>query len=148
MWSFHKWDSIMHASVLNCWFVICDLIISELYTNAFRYRLTLVKCNGKERGLLCTHMMIGEQYSDVIMSAMTSQITFASIVCSTVSSGAYQRKHQSSASLAFAWVIHRWPVNSPHKGPVPRKMFLYNSKREDAKFFCSKLDKKSYFFCQ
>ena len=29
-----------------------------------------------------------------------------------------QRKHQSSASLAFAWGIHRWPVSSPHKRPA------------------------------
>ena len=41
-------------------------------------------------------------------------------------SGADQRKHQSSASLAFARGIHRWPVNSPHKGPVPRKMFPFD----------------------
>ena len=27
-----------------------------------------------------------------------------------------QRKHQSSASLAFVRGIHRWPVNSTHKG--------------------------------
>ena len=33
------------------------------------------------------------------------------------------KKHQSSASLAFVRGIHRWPVNSPHKGPVTRKMF-------------------------
>ena len=32
------------------------------------------------------------------------------------------KKHQSSASLAFVRGIHRWPVNSPHKGPVTRKM--------------------------
>ena len=36
------------------------------------------------------------------------------------------RKHQSSASLAFVRGIHRWPVNSPHKGPVTRKMFLFD----------------------
>ena len=57
------------------------------------------------------------------MSAMASQITGVSIVCSTVGSGADQRKHQSSASLAFVWGIHRWPVNSPHKWPVTQKMF-------------------------
>ena len=34
-----------------------------------------------------------------------------------------QRKHQRSASLAFVRGIHRSPVNSPHKGPVTRKMF-------------------------
>ena len=37
--------------------------------------------------------------------------------------GADQRKHQSSASLAFVRGIHRWPMNSPHKWPVTRKMF-------------------------
>ena len=37
-----------------------------------------------------------------------------------------QRKHQSSTSLAFVQGIHRWPVNSLHKGPVMRKMFLFN----------------------
>ena len=40
--------------------------------------------------------------------------------------GADQRKYQSSASLAFARGIPRWPVNSPHKGQVPRKMFPFD----------------------
>ena len=34
-----------------------------------------------------------------------------------------KEKNQSFASLAFVRGIHRWPVNSPHKGPVTRKMF-------------------------
>ena len=51
-------------------------------------------------------------YNDVIMSAMASQITSLTIVYSTVYAGADQRKHQSSASLAFVRGIHRWPVNS------------------------------------
>ena len=37
-----------------------------------------------------------------------------------------QRKHQSSASLAFVWGIHRGPVNSPQKWPVARKMFPFD----------------------
>ena len=45
--------------------------------------------------------LIWPHYSDVIMSAMASQITGVSIVCRTVCSGADHRKHQSSASLAF-----------------------------------------------
>ena len=53
-------------------------------------------------------------------------ITSLTIIYSTVYSGAHQRKHQSSASLAFVRGIHRWPVNSPHKGPVPRKMFPFD----------------------
>ena len=65
-------------------------------------------------------------YSDVIMSAMASQITSLTIVYSTAYSGADQRKHQSSASLAFVRGIHRWPVNSPHKGPVMREMFSFD----------------------
>ena len=44
----------------------------------------------------------------------------------TVQSGADQRKHQSSASVAFVRGIHRWPVNSPYKWPVTRKMFLFD----------------------
>ena len=65
-------------------------------------------------------------YSDVIMDAMTSQITSLTIVYSTVYSGTDQRKHQSSASLAFVRGIHRGPVNSPHKWPVTRKMFPFD----------------------
>ena len=60
-------------------------------------------------------------YSDVIMSTMASQMTGVLIVCSTVCSGTDQRKHQSSASLAFVRGIHRWPMNSPHKGSVTQK---------------------------
>ena len=60
------------------------------------------------------------------MSAVASQITGVLIVYSTVCSGADQRKHQSSASLAFVWGIHRGPVNSPHKWPVTRKMFPFD----------------------
>ena len=36
------------------------------------------------------------------------------------------KKHQSSASLAFVLGIHRWPVNSPHKWQVTRKMFPFD----------------------
>ena len=66
---------------------------------------------------------VHHHYNDVIMSAMASQITSLTIVYSTVYSGTDQRKHKSSASLAFVRRIHRWPVNSPHKGSVTRKCF-------------------------
>ena len=65
-------------------------------------------------------------YSEVIMSAMASQITGVLIVCLNVCSVADRRKHQSSMSLAFVRGIHRWQVNSPHKGPVTRKMFPFD----------------------
>ena len=60
------------------------------------------------------------------MSAIASQITSLTSVYSTVYPGADQSKHQSSASLAFVWGIHRGPVNSPHKWPVTRKMFPFD----------------------
>ena len=60
------------------------------------------------------------------MGTIVSQITSLTIVYSTVYLGADQSKHQSSASLAFVWGIHRGPVNSPHKWPVTRKMFPFD----------------------
>ena len=81
--------------------------------------------------LLYFFMVIGHlgnrlyHYIGVIMGTIASQITSLTIVCSTVYSGADQRKHQSSASLAFVRGIHRWPVNSPHKWPVTRKMLPF-----------------------
>ena len=65
-------------------------------------------------------------YSDVRMGTMGSQNTSLTVVYSTVYSGADQRKHQSSASLAFVRGIHRWPVNSMHKWPVTRKTFPFH----------------------
>ena len=56
------------------------------------------------------------------MGTLASQITSLTIVYSALYSSADQSKHQSSASLAFVWRIHRGPVNSPHKWPVTRKM--------------------------
>ena len=60
------------------------------------------------------------------MSAMASEITSLTIVCWNIYSGTDQRKHHSSVSLAFVREIHRWPVNSPHKWPVTRKMFPFD----------------------
>ena len=65
-------------------------------------------------------------YNDIILGAMASQITSIKIAYSTVYSGADQRKHQSSASLAFVRGIHRSLLNSPHKGPVTRKIFPFD----------------------
>ena len=55
--------------------------------------------------------MYRNHYSDVIIRMMASQITGVSIVYSYVCSGSDQRKHQRSASLAFAKGIHRWPFH-------------------------------------
>ena len=60
------------------------------------------------------------------MNAMASQITSLMIVYSSVCSVIDQRKHQSFMSLAFVRGIHRWLVNTPHKGPVTRKTFPFD----------------------
>ena len=67
-----------------------------------------------------------DHYGDVIMGAIASQITSLTIVFSIFYSDADKKKHQSSASLAFVRGIHRFPVNSPHKRPVTRKMFPFD----------------------
>ena len=37
-----------------------------------------------------------------------------------------RKKQESSTLLAFVWEIHRWPVDSPHKGPVTWKWFPFD----------------------
>ena len=75
---------------------------------------------------VCQSVALPYHYTEVIIGAKAYQITSLTIVYSTVYSDADQRKHQSSASLAFVWGIHRRPVNSPHKWPVTRKMFPFD----------------------
>ena len=71
---------------------------------------TIITAKQITHGLLFTHVQgfwyidteYGRfHYSDILMSAMASQITSLTIVYSIVYSGADQRKYQCSASLAF-----------------------------------------------
>ena len=86
-----------------------------------RQHILLMGCINLNSKLILKYL--GNHYNDVIMAAIASPITSLTIVYSVTYSGADQRKHQSSASLAFVRGIHRWPVNSPHKLPVTREMF-------------------------
>ena len=102
------------------WYIFMLIIL-------FSVKPSVPWCVDKSIMMACrTHMRTDNHYNDVIMRAIASQITGVSIVCSAVCSGAYQRKHQSPASLAFVRGIHRRPVNSSHKGPVTRKMFPFH----------------------
>ena len=62
-------------------------------------------------------------YVDVIMTTMASQITSLTVVYSTAYSDADQRKHQSSASLAFVWGLHRDRWIPRTKGQLRGKCF-------------------------
>ena len=113
-----KWTNVSHSSKLatsfNCTF-------AQMYSfwplPGPRYFSHMVRCL-----LVCWFQWL--QLScvclscDTIMSTMASQITSLTIFYSIVYSGADQRKLQSSALLAFVQGIHRWLLNSPHKGPV------------------------------
>ena len=65
---------------------------------------------------LTSHLLQLSHYSDVIMGTTASQITSFTFVLSTVYSGTDERKHQSSASLAFV------RGNSPVTDEFPAQM--------------------------
>ena len=69
------------------------------------------------------HILYCSHYTDVIMTTMASQITSFTVVYSSVYSDADQRKHQSSASLAFVWGIHRKRWIPRTKGQLRGKCF-------------------------
>ena len=110
------WDEVQHHRLLHIqWRCKTAMYINvSICTNFTEYLHVSLICN------------IDIHYDDVIMSEIASQITSLTIVYSIVHSGTDQSKHQSSASLAFVWEIHRWPVNFPHKWPVTRKMFPFD----------------------
>ena len=108
---FHHSAEIVHMSYLRRWAVLGIVThISVRRNNG----ASVVMIRSHQRQVHC---------GDVMMGAIASQITSLTIVSSTVYSDADQRKHQSSASLAFVGRVHRGPVYSTHKWPVTRKMF-------------------------
>ena len=117
----HRWpvDSPHKGPVTRKMFPFDDIIMDRWFPYEKRLRTPAVIFQ-------ITKIALTDHYDDVIMDSIASQITSLTIVYSTVHSGADQSKHQSSASLAFVWEIHRWPVNFPHKWPVTRKMFPFD----------------------
>ena len=78
------------------------------------------------------HMwVLPRHYDDVIMGAIASQISSLTDVYSTVYSDADQRKHQSSASLAFVWGIHRGHICTAtitwRMGSIIRQKYLFQN---------------------
>ena len=118
MQNFPLWKNDDVKRIFYVLMALCKSAVSPLLMQ-WRY-CSLALCHLWSANSAAAH------YSDVIMSAMVSQITSLTIVYSTVYSGGDQRKRQSSASLAFVREIHRSPVNSSQKGPVTRKMFPFD----------------------
>ena len=108
------------CSVQNDWAIKTDVMDEwDFMRFEFKMRFGRLSILHKAYGMI-------RHYNDVVMSAIASHITNLTIVFSIVYSDADQRKHQSTASLAFVRGIHRGPVNSPHKWPVTRKMFPFD----------------------
>ena len=66
------------------------------------------------------------QYIDVIMTTMASQITSLTVVNSTV---LFRHRSKKTSKLRVTGLCagnSSGPVNSPHKGPVTRKMFPFD----------------------
>ena len=61
-------------------------------------------------------------YNDVLMGAIASQITSLAIVYSIV----YSKKTSKFRVTGLCTGNSPWPVNSPHKWPVMRKMFPFD----------------------
>ena len=118
---YHMWTQtgVTVRTQLNWFFFfyLCDLDLCPL---TLTFYMDIISVNGNNS------WKFHDYYSDVTMSAMASQITGVSTIYATVCLGVDQRKHQSSASLAFVGGIHRSLVNSLHKGPVTRKMFAFD----------------------
>ena len=127
-------QQLLHVTKFKFLYFFCDYDLVDLSCNLEMYALNSYKFKNTATlgvdfprvrvwyaSFHCAEGPISSHYNDVIMDAIASQITSLTIVYSTVYSDADQRKHQSSASLAFVRGIHRWPVNSPHKWPVTRK---------------------------
>ena len=60
------------------------------------------------------------------MSVMASQVTSLMIIYSTVYSGTDEKNIKLRVTGLCVRGIHRWPVDSSHKGPVMRKMFPFD----------------------
>ena len=95
----------------------------KYFTAKSRQRFVIIRSTLAPLTYIMDAPTSNKHYGDVIIGSIASQITSLTIVYSSVYSGADQRTHQSSASLAFVRGIHRRPVNSPHKGSVTRKCF-------------------------
>ena len=101
-------------------------VLMILYTVHNRPMVRIPQCTGRisHKAPICNrnvhtcayfcYKVVGAvSYSDVVISAMSSQSTGVAIVYSTACSGADQRKYQSSTSLAFVrgitgdwWIPH------------------------------------------
>ena len=113
----------MHEIKMFLSFVVTNYIISKrrkpiTYDHSYVSAMNTVLIPLISLLIIATALSVTIHYTDVITGVMASQITSLTSVYSTGNSGVDQRKHISSASLAFVRGIHQGPVNSSHKWPI------------------------------
>ena len=110
------WVQWRNMSVLyrkSLYVAVCHsycLYLSHLKPHAVAYVIQSLIRRQAYHTLRIRHRVYSVHYIDVIMTTLASQITSLAVVYSIVYSEADERKHQSSASLAFVRGIHgdRW----------------------------------------
>ena len=86
---------------IHCWIPVDSPHKRSATPTSFHALTSSWRWQGHYRWQPNSTSLTRKHYNDVIMGTMASQITSLTIVCWTVYSGADQRIHQSSASLAF-----------------------------------------------
>ena len=120
-------ESSVHISLFLKGLYSKDLELFKMYVY-YNFLHNHVLCSECYNALTptCLYYTFSDNHGDVIMGAIASQTTILTIVYSTVYSEADHRKHQSSASLAFVWGIHRDLWIPRTNGQVTRKMFPFD----------------------
>ena len=128
------WQAVVeyHSHLFTTYDVICET--GKSFVSKHRLPNLLFICNMKPRISLClpsekTHYHnISWHHRITVTSYGHHGVSNhrASAVYSTICQGAHERKHQNYALLAFVRGLHRWTVDSPHKGPGTQKMFPFD----------------------
>ena len=103
-------------------FTVLDCVAK---TSDYHFTCQIVVISLHNMANFCKILIIDTQYL-IHEGKISFHYNDASIVYLTICSGANQRKYQSSTPLAFVQRIYQWPVNFLHKGPVTRKIFLFD----------------------
>ena len=112
--------------IMSQYMMECESLQPLIYRSLIWYFISSLKSTLSSNAIPTCQPKMSHYNGDVILGAISSQITSFTIVYSTVYSGTDQRKHQSSASLPFVREIHRSSVISLHKCLVTRKMFPFD----------------------
>ena len=80
----------------------------------------MVICKRKSGLAKCQHITMTSYERHVVSNHLPSGCLF------NILSGPASKEHQSLHYWPFVRVIHRWPVNSPHKLPVTRKKLPFH----------------------